>query len=252
MFVTFRPLRWFPNAANDNLLSFNIKTTELNTRMKLNRSLKTSMSLVAAMGSLALAADSANAIVIFTEDFEDSLAPSDNLVNNWPSTDFSTVSNMFEAGIDLASNTDGTTLGDHFGLSTNGGEATADLGSALSLTFADNTTYTLDFTHFGRDGLGGDAVTATIMTAGGSILKTVTFALVDPGDLEIRTLSYSTSGGAEVSEGIQIRFAASTAGFGNQAGIDNIVLDETAIPEPSAAALLGLGGLALIRRRRRR
>ena len=209
------------------------------------------MSLAAAMGSLALAAGSANAAVIFTEDFEDSAAVGTTLVNGWPSTDFSTVSNMFETTVANATGTDGTTLGTHFGVSTNRGVATADLGSALSLSYADNTTYTLDFTHFSRDASGGDTVTATIMTAGGSILKTETFALVALGGLEVRTLSYSTSGGAEVGEDIQIRFAASTAGFGNQAGIDNIVLDATAVPEPSTTALLGLGGLALILRRRK-
>ena len=210
------------------------------------------MSLAAAMGSLVLAAGTANAAVIFTEDFEDSTATGTGLVTGWPSTDFSIVSNMFEAAVaGLATATDGTTLGDNFGLSTNGGQATVDLGSVSGLTFADITTYTLSFSHFGRDGHGGDEVTATIMTSGGSVLATETFALVAPGGLEVRSLSYSTSGGAEVGEDIQIRFNASNAGFGNQGGIDNIVLDATSVPEPSSSALLGLGGLALVLRRRK-
>ncbi|NWK55045.1 PEP-CTERM sorting domain-containing protein [Verrucomicrobiaceae bacterium N1E253] len=38
---------------------------------------------------------------------------------------------------------------------------------------------------------------------------------------------------------------------GGQIGMDNLVINHTAVPEPSSAALLGLGGLALILRRRK-
>ena len=36
-----------------------------------------------------------------------------------------------------------------------------------------------------------------------------------------------------------------------QVALDNIVLDHTVVPEPSSTALLSLGGLALIMRRRK-
>ena len=38
---------------------------------------------------------------------------------------------------------------------------------------------------------------------------------------------------------------------GNNVGIDNLSFNGTVVPEPSSAALLGLGGLALVMRRRK-
>ncbi len=58
--------------------------------------------------------------------------------------------------------------------------------------------------------------------------------------------TYSPGGGAEVGQEIRLVFIPTS---GNQVGIDNISLD--AVPEPTTTALLGLGGLALILRRRK-
>ncbi len=68
-----------------------------------------------------------------------------------------------------------------------------------------------------------------------------------------RTLTFNTADDASGNGlAIQIQFFDPNGGNGSkQAGLDNIVLDETAnIPEPSSLALLGLGGLLLLRRRR--
>ena len=55
-----------------------------------------------------------------------------------------------------------------------------------------------------------------------------------------------------VGQDIFVRFFSQqdTTGFTPQTGLDNIVL--TVIPEPSSLALLGLGGLGLMGRRRRK
>ena len=63
--------------------------------------------------------------------------------------------------------------------------------------------------------------------------------------------SFSTgAAGPEIGQNLQIRLV----GFAVQTLYDNIALDATsnvAIPEPSSAALLCLGGLALVLRRRK-
>ena len=63
--------------------------------------------------------------------------------------------------------------------------------------------------------------------------------------------SFSTTAGADVSGGITLQFTATTGA--NIGSTSEIFLDDVSvqiIPAPSSAALLGLGGIAAIRRRR--
>ena len=64
--------------------------------------------------------------------------------------------------------------------------------------------------------------------------------------------SATFSVGSSSTDNVFLRFGATTgAGAGyQQAVIDTVSVDFTAIPEPSSMALLGLGGLAALRRRK--
>lgn len=75
-------------------------------------------------------------------------------------------------------------------------------------------------------------------TGGGQPLVTLDFAdvvLTDPGTYTLQIRGGDFSGTGET---------------GNHTGIDNLSINGTVVPEPSSLALLALGGLAMIRRRR--
>lgn len=66
-----------------------------------------------------------------------------------------------------------------------------------------------------------------------------------------QTLNFSTVAGSDVSAGITLQFAAVTGGAPGSTSvlfIDDVVI--TVIPTPASAALLGLGGIAAMRRKR--
>lgn len=59
-----------------------------------------------------------------------------------------------------------------------------------------------------------------------------------------------TTGGTVSGDDLSVRISIANSSIA-WAGFDNVTLDAEAVPEPSSAALLGLGGLALILRRRK-
>jgi len=209
-------------------------------------------------------AGSANAGTIFSEDFEgwdgttDVVSGGGNGIftattwGNLTSFTHTADTNLLRpSGSSAWLNPVPAALGTTFAMMHSSNTATADLTD----TFADNTTYTLTFTHFRRDDVAGDSVTAQIMN-GASVLATDTWAAVTATDTyETRTVSWTTNGGGEVGQNIRIQLIdASGGGVTPQAGIDNIDLDATLIPEPSTFALaaIGLLGLLACGRRRRR
>ena len=99
-------------------------------------------------------------------------------------------------------------------------------------------------------GLGGfltDGANSTLASFSGNAI-----AVGEPGAADYQQYSFTyaiddliEAGTATVGEDIVLRFWGAT----NTAIIDNVTV--TAIPEPSTTALIGLGGLALILRRRK-
>ncbi len=93
---------------------------------------------------------------------------------------------------------------------------------------------------------------------GANVGTTLSISLVDlVGSVtNFSTVPYAVSV-AEVgaADDVSVRFTPATTGAGgvdwDQTAIDNVVVTVTPVPEPSAAALFGLAGLALILRRRK-
>ena len=224
--------------------------------MKINKSMKSTMSLAAAMGTLALAT-SAQAAVIYTENFETSGvadgSPAFNTASGWASTLFTGGSVNELHAPTYATHLSVSEIGTAFGVIY-----TTTLTADLGINFADDTDYTFSFDQFQRsdqvDPGAGGPVTAQIQRADtGAVLATTDFLAVSgvtATDIANRSVSFSTSGGLEVGQEVRLVFISATANT-SQVGIDNISLDATAVPEPSTTALLGLGGLALIFRRRK-
>ncbi|MCP5538478.1 MAG: PEP-CTERM sorting domain-containing protein [Akkermansiaceae bacterium] len=127
---------------------------------------------------------------------------------------------------------------------TNDTGHTIALGDVIELTFWARNSGTTDrvivwslgdingttFTPFATDGTGNVTVNGAFQMFSAS--KTV------------------GSGDALIGQSLAVQFRR-TVGDGNFPAVDDVTLSVTPVPEPSSAALLGLGGLALILRRRR-
>lgn len=78
-----------------------------------------------------------------------------------------------------------------------------------------------------------------------SVVKTVSTGTLNKGTATTLDLTYT----GLVGESYTLEFTSSVSE--NWGAIDDLSFSQTAVPEPSSAALLGLGGLALILRRRK-
>jgi MYXO-CTERM domain-containing protein len=110
---------------------------------------------------------------------------------------------------------------------------TLDGTSSITLTF--------DFVTFTTSPLGVAIYNGASFD---TVLGSTTYAAFDSGSKSITV--NNVAGGA----GIRIAFWQGDSPATTAAGLDNVAVSVTAIPEPSAALLGGLGMLALLRRRR--
>ena len=245
--------------------------------MKMNTQMKTSMSLAAAMGTLALTATSAQAAVMVTT--ETDLAPSGpghltaytpTFTAGGPSDSdllegLSAISSSGdferEGSAGLSALTDGsvqtyyhtTHLNDavdylttHSAYATAGGgeEAVYDLGATIDL--AEIVIYG------GWNDRGRDAQNVDVLVSDDNVSFTSLGA----------TLGGNSNHGSPISHRNSITDDSGTLASGVRyikldfGGVENgytgyTEIDAFAVPEPSTTALLGLGGLALILRRRK-
>jgi MYXO-CTERM domain-containing protein len=104
-----------------------------------------------------------------------------------------------------------------------------------------NITLTFDFVTFTTSPLGVAIYNGASFD---TVLGSATYAAFDSGSKSITV--NNVAGGT----GIRIAFWQGDSPATTAAGLDNVAVSVTAIPEPSAALLGGLGMLALLRRRR--
>ena len=200
--------------------------------------MKTTMSLAAAMGCLA--ATSANAAITLTNpSFEDTTSTSPP--TGW--TRSSGVNFQSRGAAGGLNPTDGTRMA----WTNNGFTGYQTVGEVIQL----GTTYTLTVdvgttgfaTSTGTFRLYGDAGFATAIGGAESAVAVTTNATW----ITDQSVSF-TATAAEAGQLLGVSFGT-TGGVQNE--WDNLRLTAVAVPEPSTTALLGLGGLALILRRRK-
>jgi len=196
--------------------------------MKINQQMKTTMSLAAAMGSLALAATSANAAVINIDGYV--IATGAGVLvphsGGWGDA----------TGNELNDNvTDGITYWENnVGWYYEGGDrplVTFDLGAVYDLS----------------------TIQVYSRTSNGTIASIdISTSLDDSTYSGVTGYAYTApSGTIDVSAENYARYVRFTPISPDWAMISEVDFNGTAVPEPTTTALLGLGGLALILRRRK-
>ncbi|XAL99502.1 PEP-CTERM sorting domain-containing protein [Phycisphaeraceae bacterium D3-23] len=126
----------------------------------------------------------------------------------------------------------------------------------VAATYTSGMQYTLTVAIGNRGSQGtldeDDAEIRLVDASNGNILASSIFntgALTADDTFTDVSIVYNAGAGVD-GNGIRIELAAIGATAGSRAHYDNVRLDE-AIPEPGSLALLGLGGLTLLRRRRK-
>jgi hypothetical protein len=236
---------------------------------------KKTMSLATAMGTLALTATSANAAIILISagdngggdvavlngGFESGTDEKASTTDNWDDLSGNDTGIRNQVGVNIPE-------GSWRGVAINraGSERIPTVDTGYTIQTGD--TFSLSFLTGGAAGWNTNPVDtlATLYTSAGDIAS---FAVTPAFYVNSGTGTYSSSGpllanasAGSVGNSLQLRFETwdptLNAGDGGLAtttnsfvAIDDVFLEVTSVPEPSTTALLGLGGLALILRRRK-
>ena len=144
-----------------------------------------------------------------------------------------------------------STLGDqHIWANGSGAGGPTTFYITLTEAITAGTTYTLTVDVFQTDNFTGSQASIWLFGSdagfGTALAETTGIAPPQNGTLFDQTVMFTATAGQATGQTIGIALGATT---GTQVRFDNVRLD--AIPEPSSFALLGLGGLALVLRRRR-
>ena len=194
------------------------------------------MSLAAAMGCLAMSANAAS-VTINNHDFSSGSFP---VVTGWDSDNNSGVNSATPFGSALWINFNGL------------------VSQTTGATIDEGTTYTLTVDIGQQINWPGDG--GVIRLYGSDLGPTVALAEFDSGTLPAagdtllnQTTSFVATAGQDTGQFIGVALIGGTGEVANsvQVRFDNVRLDAEAVPEPSTTALLGLGGLALVLRRRK-
>ena len=209
-----------------------------------------------AIAGLALTAGSVNAATIANFSFEDDVvadgAFSDGVASGWVISGGTVGTQDFSAAQGAPAATDGE---QHGTISFSG-----SMSQLTSFTIADGETYTLTVdvgqVHNFSDSVGTISLYGSTLGLGTALSNTNGTALqadIAPGAgayLLNQTVTYTALASGDPFAGQQLGIVF-TNSAGTQTLYDNVRLDIVPVPEPSSAALLGLGGLALILRRRK-
>ena len=228
------------------------------------------MSIAAAMGCFALAATSANAAIILADDFADAdRTSSDGTIGAWNTVSGisapSTTLQFFKGGttnqaalFDNAANDADGAFDVNNNMTAGGWDTTITL--AVGGSDIDLSSLVLDL----KLTSGSGAAQTTGSKSGEMLVEFFDVGLSSVGTADLGgnqnypTASYQRTldvTGISLSAGQTYTMVVSArgTGHGHHKALDALTLngDITAVPEPSSAALLGLGGLALILRRRK-
>ena len=225
--------------------------------MKMNQPMKTTMSLAALAGlALSTSAQAATVVGVTIQDVSSELAgfarTADNTINGGAG---------FQAGVQ-STHTNSTANGNSMWLSQ-GTFATPNDPLPAFITFDLEDNYDLssftvwNYNESGATARGANGVTVSVASSeGGSFtaLAGITTFTIAPGDAVTvfgETFDLTALAAAGNVRLLRIDITSSHGGDFDFAGLSEIRFDGEAVPEPTTTALLGLGGLALILRRRK-